>query len=195
MSRVRHFFLRANHWQMCLLFAVVSIIAPFVGQIAIISATAASSGTAREQVLGTGLLALISEGVLLSWLWIIGSFLGSVVPPELRPRQSFYRVAIIFPLLFTFVALAVIVSNNSWPIALTLSAGIFAFSCLLYDFNFVARTLYLAETGEPPMMGDTSLTILQLWFFPVGAWFIQPRVNRLYSETETSNRSAKRRRH
>jgi hypothetical protein len=193
MSRVRHFFLRANHWQMCLLFVVVSIIAPFVGQIAIISATPVSAGIAREQVLGTGLLAVGSEGVFLLWLWIIGSFLCSVVPPELRPRQAFYRVAIIFPLVFTLVVLAVIVNNNSWPIALTLSAGIFAFSCVLYDFSFVARTLYLAETGEPPVMGDTSVTILQLWFFPVGAWFIQPRVNRLCREREPSDLSAKRR--
>jgi hypothetical protein len=189
MNRVRHLFLRANRWEMCLLFFIVCVVAPFVVPIAMISAAPSPAGISREQVLGNGLLAVATEGVFLLWLWSIGSFLRSVVPPDLRPTESFFRVAIICPIFFTFAGLALIFSKNSWPIAVTVTAGIFAFFCLLYDFSFVARTLYLAEKGEPPMMGEISGTVLQLWFFPVGAWFIQPRVNRLYTERGASGLS------
>ena len=180
---------------MCLLFFIVCVVVPFVGPIVMISATRSAAGIPREQILGNGLLAVFTEVVLLVWLWSIGSFVCSMVPPDLRPRESFFRVAIICPLVFTFAWLALFVSKNSWPIAVAVVAGIFAFFCLLYDVNFVARTLYLAEKGEPPMMGEISGTVLQLWFFPVGAWFIQPRVNQLYDERGRSGHSAKRRRH
>ena len=180
MNRLRHFFLHANRWQMCLLFFVVCVVAQFLGPIAIISAAPSSAAIARSQVLGVVLLAAVSGVVFLSWLWFIGSFLRSVVRPSLRPRVSFFRVAIIYPLLFIFVESALLITTGSWPFALIVPTSIFAFFCLLYDFNFVAKTLFMAETGEPPTMGDNWLTFLQLWFFPVGAWFIQPRVNRLY---------------
>jgi len=176
---------------MCLLFFVVWIVAPFVGPVAIISAAPSPAGIGRAQVLAMGLLAFFPAIVFLSWLWFVGSFLRSAVRPSLRPSGSFFRVAIIYPLVFAFAELGFIVATNSWPVSLTVPTGIFAFFCLLYDFNFVTKTLFLAETGEPPQMGDSSATFLQLCFFPVGAWFIQPRVNRLYDGREASGLSAR----
>lgn len=190
MNRVRHFFLRANRGQICLLFFIVYIVAPLVVPIAMISARPSPTGIRWEVLLANELLWAVGETVFLLWLWSIGSFLCSVVPPDLRPTESFFRFAIIFPLVFTFAGLAFIFSKNPWPIAVTVSAGILTFICLLYDFNFVARTLYLAEQGEPPMMGEISWTVLQFWFFLVGAWFIQPRVNRLYNKSVRPGRSA-----
>jgi hypothetical protein len=184
MNRLRHFCLRADRWQMCLLFFGVCIVGQFLGPIVIISAAPSAAGIGRAQVLMIGLLAVTPAIVFLSWLWFIGSFLRSAVRPSMRPRGSFFRVAIIYPLAFAFAELGFIIATNSLPVSLTVPTGIFAFFCLLYDLNFVTKTLFLAETGEPPQMGDGSATFLQLSVFPVGAWFIQPRINRLYSERE-----------
>ena len=133
---------------MCLLFFVVCVVAQFLGPIAIISAAPSSAAIARSHVLGIGLFAAVSGAVFLSWLWFIGSFLHSVVRPSLRPRVSFFRVAIIYPLLFVFAESALVITTGSWPFALIVPTSIFVFFCLLYDFNFVAKTLFMAETGE-----------------------------------------------
>jgi len=191
MNRLRHFFLHTNRWQMCLLFFFVSFVGQLAAPIAIISAAPSPAGIGGAQVLAIELLEIIPVMVFLSWLWFVGSFLRSAVLPSLRPSETFFRVAIIYPLVFVLAAAAFIVTKSSWPLAAMMPTGIFAFFCIFYDVNFVTKTLFLAETGEPPMMGDSSLTFLQVFFFPVGAWFIQPRVNRLYSERGASELSAK----
>jgi hypothetical protein len=150
MNRLRHFFLHANRWQMCLLFFVVCVVAQFLGPIAIISAAPSSAAIARSRVLGVVLLAAVSGVVFLSWLWFIGSFLRSVARSSLKPRVSFFRVAIIYPLLFLFAESALFITTGSWPLALIVPTSTFFFFCLLYDFNFVAKNLFMAETGKPP---------------------------------------------
>jgi hypothetical protein len=176
---------------MCLLFFVVTFVGQVAAPIAIISAAPSHAGIGGAQGLAIELLQVIPLTVFLSWLWFLGSFLRSAVPSSLRPSETFFCVAIIYPVVFAFAAAAFIVTKYSWPFAAMMATGIFAFCCLFYDVNFVTKTLFLAETGEPPMMGDGSLTFLQLWFFPVGAWFIQPRVNRLYNERKGPDLSTK----
>jgi hypothetical protein len=40
----------------------------------------------------------------------------------------------------------------------------------------------LAERLRPVRFSDYQAALLGLWFFPVGIWFIQPRINRLYAK-------------
>jgi hypothetical protein len=54
--------------------------------------------------------------------------------------------------------------------------------CLFYCLRFVAKTLTLAETGKPASFYDYAGPFFLLWFYPVGIWIVQPRVNRLYME-------------
>jgi hypothetical protein len=175
MNWLSRFFLHAKHWQMFLLF-FVCIVGQFAGPIAIISAAPSPGALWRAQIVGIA-LAAISEIVFLSWLWFIGSFLCSVVQPRLKPSESFFRIAIIYPLVFGLVELAFIVRADPRPFGVIVPLALVAFVCLIYDLNFVAKALALAEVGKSRVFGDFAL----LWFFPIGVWFIQPRVNRLYN--------------
>jgi hypothetical protein len=51
----------------------------------------------------------------------------------------------------------------------------------------VSKSLVLAETGKPASFYDYAGPFFLLWFFPVGIWIVQPRVNRLYSERLIAN--------
>jgi len=53
---------------------------------------------------------------------------------------------------------------------------------LLYNVYFVSKTLVQAETGKPASFYDYAGPFFLLWFFPVGVWFTQPRINRLYEQ-------------
>jgi hypothetical protein len=50
------------------------------------------------------------------------------------------------------------------------------------DLNFVATALGVAETGKSRVFSQIVGTFFLLWFFPVGIWIIQPKINRLYQE-------------
>ncbi len=179
------FFLRATRWQMFLLLFGTCFIGTFAGPIAIISAAPSSEILGRAQIVSIGLLAAVSELVFLSWLWFMGSFLRSAIERSLRPRESFFRIAIIYPLVFAFAGPVFIVNPNSWPLGLIVVLGLFLFVCLIYDFNFVSNALIVAETGRRKDLGEGTVTFFLLWFFPVGVWFIQPRINRLFKARGT----------
>jgi hypothetical protein len=59
---------------------------------------------------------------------------------------------------------------------------------MVYVLYFVAKNLVLAETGKAASCSDQNVivTFFLFWFFPLGAWFVQPKVNRLYREAESS---------
>jgi hypothetical protein len=57
-----------------------------------------------------------------------------------------------------------------------------AMYCMLYLLYFVSKNLVLAERGKPASFYDYSGPFFLLWFFPIGVWIIQPKVNPLYEE-------------
>jgi uncharacterized RDD family membrane protein YckC len=52
--------------------------------------------------------------------------------------------------------------------------------CMLYLLYFVSKNLVLAETRKPASFPDYAGPFFLIWFFPIGIWFTQPRINRLY---------------
>src|SRR6266496_5324966 len=63
---------------------------------------------------------------------------------------------------------------------------VFAMVCMFYLLYFVSKSLVLAETSKPASFYDYAGPFFLLWFFPVGIWIVQPRVNRLYSERKNA---------
>jgi len=53
--------------------------------------------------------------------------------------------------------------------------------CLFYDLYFVPKSLVTVESGKQATFYDYAGPFFLKWFFPIGIWFIQPRINRLYA--------------
>jgi hypothetical protein len=49
------------------------------------------------------------------------------------------------------------------------------------NLYFVAEGLVIAETGKRVSFFDCVGPFFLIWFFVIGVWFIQPRINRLYA--------------
>ena len=177
MNMLQAFFLRAKHWQVFLILFATLYVAPFIDVTLV--------GDRSLQGLGASILAQL--GVVmglsmfgcLSWYWCIGSFLCSIVEPVLKPRMGFFNVASIYPVLYAFAVPALFLSSNS---AVILPLHLFAMVCILYDFYFVSKCLALAESGTPKSFSDFAGTFFLLWFFPIGVWIVQPKVNRIYED-------------
>ena len=54
--------------------------------------------------------------------------------------------------------------------------------CMFYLLYFVSKSLVLAETDKTATFYDYAGPFFLMWFYPIGIWIIQPRINRLYSE-------------
>jgi hypothetical protein len=59
--------------------------------------------------------------------------------------------------------------------------------CIFYCFYFTAKVLKTVELQKPVTFNDYAGEFFLIWFFPIGIWFIQPRINRLFNGTGESS--------
>lgn len=118
--------------------------------------------------------------------WSMGSFFNSIVKPESRLKSGFFRVALIYPPFYFVFFIATFQSFSPGLLELILPLHLFAMICMFYLLYFVSKSLVLAETSKPASFCDYAGPLFLLWFFPVGIWIVQPRVNRLYSERKNA---------
>ena len=181
MRAVVKVFVRAKHWQIFLLLFGVGYIGGSAAMLLSL-ATARSPEQLLKISLPFGFVMLLFMLSLAAWLWSMGSFLNSIGQPALRLRLGFFRFALIYPTVYIFIFLALFSTTNPVLLAFTFPLHFFAMYCLFYDLYFVSKSLALVEAGKLVSFYDYAGSFFLLWFFPVGVWFIQPRINRLHAQ-------------
>ena len=182
MSAVHRFFLRAKHWQIfLLLFVIPSIAEAFLSGFITAGPIRfwTDVGPAGFLYLGVGLLEM---GCLFVWLRSLGSFLNSSQRPDLKLKTRIFGIATIYPFVYVPVFSFDLLVGRDMPTAILLPLHLLAMSCFIYAFAFVAKSLVIANRCKRAVLRDYALQFFQLWFFPVGVWWIQPRINQLYAE-------------
>src|SRR5579862_2249707 len=183
MRALAQFFLRAKRWQ--ILFLVLGI-GSVGGTVALLipllherSPEALFSG-----ILPFGLVMAFCMSCQSAWLWSLGSFLNSNSRPVLRMRPTFFNFAVLFPVAYVFMFVAIFQATATEPL---LFLAIFplhflAMFCVFCDLYFVSKSLAAVETGKLVTFPDYAGRFFLLWFFPVGVWLIQPRINQLQAQ-------------
>ncbi len=180
MNWIVSFLLRAKHWHLFLLFFGMMLLA----QLAMFS----SMQSATVQDFGKGLLPFFGVTLLFAlcfngWFWVMGSFLNSIVGPRLRPGLGLFRFALIYPILYLPIFMMSFPQQPAM-FAIIVPLHLFAMFCMFYLLNFVSRNLALAEMGRAVKFSDYAGPFFALWFYPIGVWIVQPRINQLYAETK-----------
>src|SRR6266705_2028722 len=168
MDMIANLFLRAKHWHIFLLLVGVG----FIGDVALVAGSMSAPAQSPEDFgklgLSFGIVMVLFMFCFLGWFWSMGSFLSSIVQPALY--------------VFVFIALFQSSTTNPALLAIIFPLHFFAMFCIFYALYFVSKSLVLAETNKPVTFYDYAGPFFLIWFFPVGVWFIQPRINRLYAE-------------
>ena len=63
------------------------------------------------------------------------------------------------------------------PLGLIFPLHLVAMFGMFYALIFCAKSLVMAERQQRVSFGDYVLPLFLIWFYPVGVWFIQPRLN------------------
>ncbi|MGO9402113.1 MAG: hypothetical protein ACLPVW_01435 [Terriglobales bacterium] len=175
---VADYFLRTKHWQIFLLlfgmFCVAEFV-PFTGARALSAESLRIAGLLSWAALGLAQLSLAL------WLWSLGSFLTSIAPPTLRLSLGIFRFALIYTPVYLFAFNVFFGDLRPLLIAVIFPLHLLAMFCLVYSFYFVSKSLVSAERGKPASFSSYAGALFLIWFFPIGVWIVQPRVNRLYA--------------
>jgi|SRR5215467_8723526 len=181
MNRLADFFLRARHWQLFLLLFVF----PTLVEVTAIGYMPTTLRSWRD--LGPGGfiylgLMLFDMLCLIAWLWAMGSFLNPLQKPGVRLKLPFFCFALLYPPVY---GIAFFLADL--PSKAVLPLHLFAIFCLLYCFYFVAKSLATVNKGRQVSFSDYRKYLFLLYFFPIGVWSIQPRINQISGQ----NRNAK----
>jgi hypothetical protein len=186
MRRVAEFIARRRAWQIFLaLIAPMILLQLFVmGKMLPLTEVGdiAKSELLQQLVQRTLILTLVMLLVLFAWLDAIALVSNQLIKPSLRPALRGYAAAMIYAL--TYCALAVhffpgYISNGQEFPAPIVVMHIAATAANLYVLAFTAKSLVLAEKQSEVSFSDYFGTFVQVWFFPIGVWFVQRRVNKL----------------
>jgi len=57
---------------------------------------------------------------------------------------------------------------------------LFSMFCIFYCMYFIAKEFKSVEVQKPVTFSDFAGEFFLLWFFPVGIWILQPRINKIF---------------
>lgn len=59
---------------------------------------------------------------------------------------------------------------------------LFSMFCMFYCLYFVAKTIKTVELQRSVTFSDFVKEFLLAWFFPIGIWILQPRINNMIKQ-------------
>ncbi|MEP2687467.1 hypothetical protein [Maribacter dokdonensis] len=199
------FFLRLKHWQLF----IVMLGLPIIYQLYFIFEIFGSRTQPTEVVGEEGVTQVLNERyfhfdflpyvlilfslVFFGWFWSIAIGLQKNIPDEIEMKVKRFKALFIIPLVYTIVFMMLIgglfsgmftygFSNSTWFLVIILPLHLFSMFCIFHTIYFVAKTIRTAELQRVVTFGDFAGEFFLLWFYIIGIWIIQPKVNRLNRE-------------
>jgi hypothetical protein len=172
MNTIASFYLGAKHWQLFLLSVALTVVQVFA---LVSNATLIGNAAITKTVCGG-----IDVLFLLGWMWAAGMLLNALLPPSMKRDPRPFAIALVLP--FVLVLIADFVSaGNPTPPTWVLALSVVTFACLFFDIGFVADVLRRVEKPQAMGFGGMAATFFGIWFFVIGIWWIQPKINRYYA--------------
>lgn len=199
------FFLRLKHWQLF----IVMLGLPIIYQLYFIFEIFGRRVQPMEVVGEEGVTQVLNERyfhfdflpyvlilfslVFFGWFWSIAIGLQKNIPDEIEMNVKRFKAFFIIPLVYTIVFMMFIgglfsgmftygFSNSTWFLVIILPLHLFSMFCIFHTIYFVAKTIRTAELQRVVTSGDFAGEFFLLWFYVIGIWIIQPKVNRLNRE-------------
>jgi hypothetical protein len=179
-------FLKAKHWQIFLLTFGI----PFVFQILIIPFTIIFDDPMIVMKI-MPIVMIIFLLVFLGWFYSIAIGLQKLIPEEIRLNITKFKIFLFIPLVYIAILSLKMglgfesIINETSDESIGLFMGIivplhlFSMFCLFYCLYFVAKTFKTSETQKKVTFSDFAGEFFLIWFFPIGIWIVQPKINQM----------------
>lgn len=134
---------------------------------------------------------IVSMIVFWGWFYVLGTNLYKKLPFKAGMNPGLFKLFLVIPVLYMLTILAVIgfigdpVSAPFNPVFFLLAIPVHLFSifCIFYCLYFNAKALKIVELRKAVVFNDFAGEFFLLWFFPIGIWILQPRINRIFERS------------
>jgi hypothetical protein len=181
------FFLRLKHWQ---LFSIIVLI-PVTLQMITFKPTLVYTFTVFDSFIFL-IVMLFYIGGLMGWLYSVGTRINDILPNELKKNSGFFKFSVIFSTLYVVffsIYSTLFRSNKIEPFVdesnfelfmfIVFPLHLFAMFCMFYCIYFASKTMKKFEYQKKIGFGDYAGEFFLMWFFPLGIWILQPKLNQI----------------
>ena len=191
-------FLKAKHWQLFLLMFGVPFILQFIVMGIIFFNVNKADDPDTTIMINTltlfPVIIIIYSGLFFGWFWSIAIGLQNMVPEGVKINVNKFKTFFFIPLIYIvlislfvgFTASGLFVNGNvsgsivgGVLIMVILVLHLFSMFCIFYSLYFVSKTIKTVELQREVNFGDFIGEFFMLWFYPIGIWIVQPRINKM----------------
>ncbi len=194
-------FLKAKHWQLFVLTLVIPMVIQFIFMGIMISDIIDESSSSFEKIapmiLCMPLIGLLFVSFFLGWFWSVAVGLQGKIPADITMKLTQFKVFFVVPIVYIFIVLTIGVLfftsildirifENISIIGVFITIGIilhlFSIFCGFHTMYFTAKTIKTAELQREVRFEDFIGEFFLIWFYPIGIWILQPRINKMVEE-------------
>ncbi len=144
------------------------------------------------QLLVYAIVGMLATLVYYGWMWSVVHGLQKRIPDGITVKTGLFKLALLIPFLSSCALLLsmrglimgafnkLIAGATDWDFSsLYWIIPLFFFSifCNFYCFYVVAKTVKTVELKREVRFGDFVGEFFMTWFFPIGVFMIQPKIN------------------
>lgn len=181
-------FLTLKHWQLFGLLVGIPMIFQFV---IMGSVFASRNPTIMFAVFPVMMILFI--GIFFGWFYALGTNLHKKLPETVTMNLTKFKIFLFIPVVYMLIlsvfmfGMFSIISTGAEPnplfLVLIVPLHLFSMFCIFYCLYFIAKALKAVELQKTVKFSDYVGEFFLIWYFPVGIWIIQPRVNKLFDTT------------
>lgn len=185
-------FLTLKHWQ---LFGLLMGL-PIVFQLITIGSLI-SSHDPTAMFYFFPIMMILFIGFFFGWFYALGTNLYKKLPQTATMNLTRFKISLLIPVIYLLlisvfmVGMFSYISSDVKPnlaiFALIVPLHLFSMFCIFYCLYFNAKALKTVEWQKPVTFSDFAGEFFLIWFFPVGIWIIQPRINKLFDTNIDNN--------
>jgi hypothetical protein len=197
-------FLRAKHWQLFLLTFAIPFLLQIVMMVSIFSHLLQHPDNVPDvtEVFSYfklfPFIMVLYMGTLFGWQFSVATGLQKMVPAGVNMNVKKFKIFFFIPIVYITLILIFVSfiltlnftnvgpSNFSYrfviPFLLIIPLHFFAMFCIFYCLYFVAKTFKTVELQRAVTFNDFVAEFFLIWFFPIGVWIIQPKINKMIKE-------------
>lgn len=200
------YFLKAKHWHLFGIFIILFIISKMYysyifnfNEFGLVDYKPNAFSNYKNLLI---IVRVFSTFVFMLWIWSICVGLNNLLPNlnrlylnQFKTIFYFYNIYFIYDLITSNIIFSSLLSSKinfleeiqRFTSFSNIFLDLLSLFSLIYFVYFSAKTIQTIELNKELKFKEFSRVFFLILFLPVGIWFIQPRINKIYSKTLIKN--------
>jgi hypothetical protein len=198
-------FLKAKHWQLFTLMIGIPILFQIIMMGTMISNINSETNPDPTEMFNMfkffPVITTLCVGIFFGWFWSIAIGLQKQIPENIIMKTKKFKIFFFIPIVYIIcisfyigITFSGIMQNGTEPsvgfiggmVGVIVPLHLLSMFGIFYSMYFVAKTFKTVELQKQVSFGDFAGEFFMLWFYFIGIWILQPKINKMAENKNTT---------